>query len=252
MDLISLLLSTYLFADLHPEEIVPLAARARRHFYQRGEYVFRVGDPATALYVTASGQLKESVVSVSGEEIIFEIFTTGAVFGEPGLFAREKDRVVDVAAMQPSVVVAIPREPLVDFLLCHSATMLRLLEGLTAQVRTSVEELSSVAFRKIQERLVLKLLELAETHGKPSGSVTTVSLQLPQRTLAAMIGASRENVNRALAVLVDTGDVQIWNTGQVVLDTSRLRRRVGEQRPLLHRRNGRDLGRYRIGKAAEV
>src|SRR5579884_2667180 len=178
MDLVRLLLNTYLFADLTPVEVEPLAARALVRLYRRGEYVFRVGDPPLTLHVVASGQLKESVVTIDGEEIITEVFTVGAVFGEPGLFARGGGRVVDVVAMQPSEVVAIAREPLIDFLLRHPPAVLRMLEGLAAQARTSVEDLSNVAFRRIQDRLVLKLLELVDTHGEPDGAGAAIRLHL--------------------------------------------------------------------------
>lgn len=210
VDVVQTLLSTYVFGDLSPAALAPVAQHARARQYQPGEFVCRVGDTADTLLVVASGQLKESLVTIEGEELIFEVFTPGAVFGEPGLFAPERNRIIDVTAMTPSTVLAIPRDTVIDFALAHPPVILRLLEGLAATVRSMTEEAGLMAYRPIRERLVAKLLELAETHGHPAPDGVKIVVNLPQSTLAAMIGASRENVNRALATLAAEG----------VLDTS--------------------------------
>ena len=237
MDLVRLLLNTYLFQDLTPAELEPIARLALVRTYRRGEFVFRVGDPSLALHVVAAGQLKESVVTADGDEIVTEIFTVGAVFGEPGLFSQGGGRVVDVEAMQSSEVVSIARKPLIDFLLSHPPAVPRMLEGLAAQARTTVEDLSNVAFRSIQERLVVKLLELSETHGEREANGTTIRLHLSQATLAAMIGASRENVNRALNLLAEVGEVRPHANQVVLLDLPALYRRAGQLLPSVYRRN---------------
>jgi CRP-like cAMP-binding protein len=99
-----------------------------------------IGEPATALFVVVDGQLKEGLVTADGDEYIGEIFSAGGVAGEPGLFAVERDRVVDLVAMTPVVALAIQRDWLIAFLLRRPATMLRMLEGLATQARSAVEE----------------------------------------------------------------------------------------------------------------
>lgn len=241
-DPVPLLLTTYLFADLTPAELAPLVKVVRRARFRRGEQVFAVGDPATHLYVVDSGRFKECVHSVDGDETITELLSPGAVFGEPGLFAPERDRVVSVVALEDSAVLMVEREPLVRFLLAHPPTMLRLLEGVVAQVRESVEVVAGLGSRRIRDRLAVKLAELAETHGVDHPAGRMIDLRLSQSTLAGLVAASRPNVNRALAELTDLGHVRSVEGRYVVTDVARLRAAVGAERRLRHRRNRRVRG----------
>jgi len=236
VDRVELLLSSYPFCDLTPAAVEHLADTTRSKHYDTGSFVFHVGDPADALYIVADGQLKECLVSAHGEELNFEIFTTGAVFGEPGLFAPERNRVVDVVAMTPTQLLIVPRDALVDFALGHPPVLLRLLEGFAAQVRSLTEDAAGLAYHPIRERLAIKLLELAATHGQPGSDGVRIVLDITQSQLAAMIGASRPNVNRALASLAAEHAV-VSNNGRVrFVDPARLAA-FANRSTVLHRRN---------------
>jgi CRP/FNR family transcriptional regulator len=236
LDVVGLLLDTYLFGDLTPAVLQPLAARARIRRYHCGEYVFHAGDPATALFIVAEGQLHEPVSTPAGENVVLEVYTRAAVFGEPALFVPERTRVVNVVAATPATVLALDRPQLVEFLLRHPPVMLRMLEGLANQTRISVLDTVTLAHRPIRERLVLKLLELARTHGQPSPRGTVIQLHLTQSILAAQIGASRENVNRALARLRRSGVITTQAGLITITQPDTLTDMITPDDPL-HRRN---------------
>jgi DNA-binding GntR family transcriptional regulator len=63
--------------------------------------------------------------------------------------------------------------------------------------------------------------------------------KITQSTLAAMIGVSRENVNRALAALALDGSVRLEGGRYVMVDEERLRREVAQGWPLPARRDRR-------------
>lgn len=234
-DIVSLLLGAYLFRDLNPAELQPLAARCTIHDYARGARVFALGDPATALYVVVKGAIKDCLVTAAGAEAIFEVISSGGVFGEPGLFSVERDRIVDCIAIEPSRVVIIPREALVEFLFIHPPAMSRMLEGLASELRRYALLVADVAYQRIRDRVAAKLLELAMTHGSFDGPRVRLQLTLSQGLLAGMVEATRENVNRALAELSDAGAVTIAR-GEYVVDPRRLRAFATEY-ALGHRRN---------------
>ena len=133
VDSLRVLLSTYLFQDLSPAELEPLVKALHSRDYLRGEYVFRAGDTAEFLYILAVGQIKYSMNTAKGDEWVLEIMTPGAVFGEPGLFAPERTRVVDALAMQRSSVLLVGRGRLIDFMQKHRPAMMRMLEALAAE-----------------------------------------------------------------------------------------------------------------------
>jgi len=223
MDTTEILLGSYLFGDLTPVAAEQIARAARRQAFGKGEAVFRAGDPATAMYVVAAGQFSESWVSPDGEQYVYEVYGPCDVLGEPGIFAPERDRIVDIVAMKPSEVIAIGRDDVIAAMSRHRAVMLKMLEGLAADTRALTILVGLGSFRPISERLIGKLLDLAGLHGRPAGGQTRINLKVSQSTLAAMIGASRENVNRALAELAAQRLIDIQAGQMIILDPARLR-----------------------------
>lgn len=237
VDILAALGSTYLFEVVPPaglEALLPFAIPRR---YARGEYVYRVGDASDHLPVVAEGTLKHHLPTEDGGEFVLEIVSAGGVCGEPGLFAREANRIADLIALEPSVVINIEKQALVDFLIRHPLAMLRMLEGLAEQVRSAAEDLGAVAFQDIRGRLALKLVELVVTDGRPTDGGIRMMAPLSQTTLAGMIGASRENVNRALRALSVAGYVRVTGRTIVVTDVGALRGLSGGGHRATYRRN---------------
>jgi CRP-like cAMP-binding protein len=159
-------------------------------------------------------------------------------FGEPGFFAQERYRILDVIAMMPTTLIRLARGDLWPFVEQHGVVKDRALEALASDLRFQTNLISSLLTRPLAQRLVLRLLEL--TDPAPEGqSGQAVTPKITQSTLAAMIGVSRENVNRALAALALDGSIR-WEGGRYVLvDAERLRREVAQGWPLGVRRDRR-------------
>lgn len=208
-DVVSSLLRAYLFADLNPAELASAAASTTIRHYARGEAVFIVGDHADALFVVVDGQLKERLIQPDGDESVFEIYTAGGVFGEPGLFVPERSRMVDMVALTASHVASLPRAALLELMRRSPQVSMRLIEGLASDVRALGVQLGNAGYLSVRERLAAKLLELSRTHGRAAGGQRRIELALPQTLLATMVAATRENVNRALAELSDAGAVRL-------------------------------------------
>jgi CRP/FNR family transcriptional regulator, cyclic AMP receptor protein len=238
LDPVRVLLSTYVFQDLSPAEVEPLAKTARARDYRRGEYLFHAGDPADYLHVVASGQIKNSMTTKDGDEFIYDVLTQGGVFGEPGIFSREHNRVLDAVAMEPSTVLDIPREQLVDFMQRHRPVLMRILAGLASQAREPIETVTDIGYTQIRERVVHKLLQLAATHGQElADDSVEITLTVSQTTLAGLVGATRENVNRALGTLTADGDVRLVQGRIVIPNIAALRAKVDRGLQTVHRRN---------------
>jgi CRP/FNR family transcriptional regulator, cyclic AMP receptor protein len=231
LDLASVLLKTYLFEDFSPAELEPLARAATLRTAVRGEYIFHVGDPADAIYVVASGQLKDSIATEDGDEVVYNLWGPRMVVGEPGFFAPERNRVMALVALEPTTLLVLRREDLLPFLARHPAPLMRLLEHLASVARASTEIILALARRPLADRLLLRLLDLAETSERERQG-PAVTPKVSQANLAAMVGSSRENVNRALARLVAEGTLRIEGGRYVIIDPERARNEVASGRPI--------------------
>src|SRR4051794_40356613 len=215
----------YLFAGLPIEQLSPLATVATTRRLDRGEVLIRVGDRADELYVVAAGEVKDTVADADGNEVVHFLHGPGMTFGEPGFFAVDHRRIVEVAATAPSVVVRLDRRDLVPFMARHPSTKDRGVEKLASNERWQTTMISSLATKPLRDRLVLRLLELVDSNAAREDGLA-VTPKVSQSTLAAMVGVSRENLNRAMSTLVAGGLIRQEKGRYVLLDETRLRRQV--------------------------
>jgi CRP/FNR family transcriptional regulator, cyclic AMP receptor protein len=229
---------SYLFEGLTKDDLAPLAQVSRTRTLVRDERLCHLGDPADEIWVVLSGEVKDSVIDADGFEVIHFVHGPGMTLGEPGFFAVEHTRIVEVIAQQHSVVIVLHRRDLVPFMAQHASVKDRVLETLASNSRWQTTMLSSVARRSLTDRLVLRLLELAESSPElSSGEVATPKIS--QSTLAAMVGVSRENVNRALSTLTTQGAIRKEQGRYILVDNERLRREISRDWPLAGRRDRR-------------
>ena len=239
-DAVTALLKTYLFADLTPAELAPLARAATRASFRAGEAVYQAGDAADAIYVVLAGHLKETIANADGAELTTELLTSGNVFGEVGIFSRERDRIVGIDAIDDAQVLVLSRRTLLPYLLDHPPAMMRLLEAHAGMVRESVELAAATAFVNIKDRVALRLAELADLYGTEHPAGVLIDMRVPQSLIASLVGASRTNVNRAIAELTAEGAVRNLGRRLIVTDPAALRASVTASERLLHRRNRRN------------
>jgi CRP-like cAMP-binding protein len=176
--------------------------------------------------VILSGEVKIARSGPRGGEVVFALLTPGDLFGELALLEEEGAvRTADAIAVEPTECLALERGALIAFLNADRERMWHLIRFLSAYIRRKDESFAEVAFLDIQGRVARKLLELARMHGEPAAVGTRIMVRISQRTLAGMLAASRENVNRALSRLVALGDISIDGGYITVVDAAALRRR---------------------------
>lgn len=229
---------SYLFEDVSSEDLGPLAAVTTTRSYVRGEAVFRTGDAAEEICVVVDGEVKDVVVDEDGFEVVYFVHGPGMTFGEPGYFAVDRNRIVTVVATLPTVLVHLRRRDLEPFIQRHPSIKDRALEGLASATRWQSTMIAGMFRRTLTDRVGLRLLELVDSNGRHvNGKVLTP--RISQSTLAAMVGVSRENVNRALATLAADGLVHHDNGRYVIDDEPTLRARIARDWPLAQRRDRR-------------
>lgn len=207
MDLPGVLLQAPIFSDLtrtDVEELLPHLVEKKT--YDAGQVVWVEGDPAEALFILVEGVLKSHRLSRDGGDVIVDLDEAVDVCGEIGVFHPSGRRQVNVTAMVPSRCVLLPRRHLIAFLSRHPIAMERLFQDMAKRAVKVAHAYSGMAFDDIRARAARTLLSLADEFGEPVPDGTRIRLQLSQGTLAAVVAASRENVNRALSPLA-TGRV---------------------------------------------
>jgi CRP-like cAMP-binding protein len=189
-----------LFAELEPDELGTITARAQRRELRRGDVLFAEGDEPNELFVVESGRIAIANKSIDGRESVVALMEHGDMFGEMPLFDG-LGRSAEGRALEPSVVWAIPYEPLQAIYETRPTLLWGVVALLAGRLRSMDAALADSVFLDVTGRTAKRLLELA-------GEVDEFVLPVTQEELAGMVGASRERVNKAIAAFVRLGWVE--------------------------------------------
>ena len=226
MDLVAVLAESSLFSGMARHDLEALAPAATSRTFRKGSYIFREGDVGNALYVIRRGQVKISRMGRGGEEAVYAILVAGDSFGEIALLSGDAARTADAQAMELTECISVAKDPLLAFLDQYPALSRHLMRALARYVQQLDESLAEIAFLDISGRVARKLLDLGQSHGRKTPDGVRIDLRLSQRTLASMVSASRENVNRALQRFVAHGDIKQDGGLMTILRPDELRKRA--------------------------
>jgi CRP/FNR family transcriptional regulator, cyclic AMP receptor protein len=226
VDVIQLLAKARIFEGVTPAELEALRPTVRMRSFPKDSHLFREGDPGSHLYIVKSGQVKIVQVGAGGGEIVFAVVGPGEVFGELSLFEAEGERSADAVALEPTECALLSRDQVNAFLLAHPMLLLRMISSLVGYIQRKDRAMAEVAFLDIPGRIAQRLVDLAESRGERVGEGVVIRIPLSQRTLAGMVGASRENVNRALHRFVELGYISQARGTITVLNPAELRKRA--------------------------
>ncbi len=206
--------------DADRQDLLELG-QARR--YPSGRVLMGQGERSDHVVLITSGQVKVFYTTEDGREPVLGVRTVGDLVGELAAVDRDLEgRGATVVAMGPVEAQQISAAQFLDFLASHPAASLALLRMVVGKLRSADRRRVEYSGFETTSRLAHLLAELASDGGL-DGS-TPVEIKSSQQELAAMIGASRESVARALARLRDEGLVESKRRGVVLLDVGGLER----------------------------
>ena len=222
--LLRVLRDSPVFGHGSPAALAELAAKATPFEYPAGSFLMRQGEPADFVVVLTAGEVAIVSPVRGGAEQVHSIVRAGQLIGELALLTDGR-RTAGARAASPTTAWAIGRDQFWAFLEATpaaSSALLRQLAGLLADREALIDDLLSL---DVKGRLAKSLLGLAERYGEasPAGG-TRITLRLTHRDLAGMVGASRENVSRALGSFRRRGFVDYEAESLRVLDLGALRR----------------------------
>ena len=214
-----------LFAALNDDAAVALMGSMTASRLERGDVLFREGDPGERLYVISEGKIKLGLTSVDGRENLLAILGPGEMFGELSLF-DPGPRASTATAVAETQLIALGHEDLTSFLSGRPAVASAMLAALARRLRHTNETLSDLVFTDVPGRVAKALLDLSNRFGRASEDGVLVAHDLTQEELAQLVGASRETVNKALADFATRGWIKLEARAVVLIDVERIRRRT--------------------------
>ena len=196
------------FAGVPAREIAALARIAREDSYRARDWIFMEGEPADWFCVVRSGRVKILRASRGGKEVVLELLGPGEPFGGVAVIER-RPYPASAQATEPSVVLKIPREPIVALTERHPSVIREMALMIGRRLRAAHESVRSLAGDPVEARLAAALLRLAERDGTRSPRGITLPYHLTRQSLADMTGTTVETTIRI---------VSRWQKERLVID----------------------------------
>jgi CRP/FNR family transcriptional regulator, cyclic AMP receptor protein len=212
-----------LFAHVAEDGLRVIAAQMRRRRFRRNEVIFHQGDIGDSLQVVASGAVKIVLPSTEGEEAFIASLKPGDFFGELALL-DSSPRSTTATALEQTETLALPREQFLQLLNDDPDLVHALLHALAEELRRLTGHVEELHFLDLAGRLSMRLVRLARNQNPDATGRAELDWPFTQSDLAAMIGGTRQSVNKLLSGLVDDGLISIERETLVINDIDQLER----------------------------
>lgn len=188
-----------------------------RRSLRRGQTIVAQGAPAFGLVLVRGGLIFESSVSPEGRSTLHDVLGPGDLAGalppDPAPASLRAAGPALVQVIDPGLLDTVfARRPALG------ASLLRAVGRRGDAVRRAAAELH---WYGVPRRVLSRLVDLAARYGRPVPGGVRIEAPLTQEQLGALVGATRESVNRALVRLTAARLVRLDGRRFVVLDAAR-------------------------------
>ncbi|HEY6166618.1 MAG TPA: Crp/Fnr family transcriptional regulator [Verrucomicrobiae bacterium] len=186
---------------------------------EKGEYLFREGDPSRGFYIVQRGAINVHRVNALGKEQVIHVFRTGESFAEATL-ATDKGYPGDARAVEPSQVLLVQRDGFIGLLKRRPDLALRMLASMSAHLRVLVGQLEDLTLKDVETRLANWLVKQCPDSQNPKP--VPIQLTVTKRVLAAELGTVSETFSRTLAKFREQGLIGVKGRTITVLSPPKL------------------------------
>ena len=197
-ELAAFLTASPVFAGVPAREVTALAGVAREESYRTRDWIFMEGEPADWFCLVRSGRVKILRASRGGKEVVLELLGPGEPFGGVAVIER-RPYPASAQATEPSVVLKIPREPIVALTERHPSVIREMALMIGRRLRAAHESVRSLAGDPVEARLAAALLRLAGRDGTRGPRGITLPYHLTRQSLADMTGTTVETTIRIVS-----------------------------------------------------
>lgn len=219
-EIVSRLGRTSFFNGLDGEDLTRLAQISRVSSFKPDALLFAQGDESDGLFCVVDGIVRIFLTADDGRELTIQLFEEGEVIGEIALIDG-LPRSAGAAALIDTTLLFVPRQPFMNLLDSSAQLQRQIILSLCERLRQTNDQVNRAVFHDLRHRLLVLLRQLALIHGRIDQDVAVVELDLTQGTLAQMLGASREAVNKLIRGLTKEGRLSVDGHRIIVHRSSR-------------------------------
>lgn len=194
----------------------------RRRPVQRGERLFRFGDPLYAVYVARDGAFKTTSLNEEGEEQVIGFHLPGELIGLDALGSGAHR--CEAVALNTANVCEVPFEELASVSAQLPSLQQQLLRVIGQSVGRDHDHMEMLVRRHANERIALFLHGLGERMRYIGQSSADLKLPMSREDIGSFLGLALETVSRGFTRLQEDGLITVTGRRVEVLHPAELNR----------------------------
>ncbi len=211
---------------LEPSDREFLLGRGRIRTLPASTALMHEGDPTDHVLVLLSGWVRAYTNARDGTVVLYALRGPGDVIGDLAAL-QGWPRTGTVDTLQETEFVQFSHDGFISCLHDRPAVGIALLRQMAQRLRDAETARVNFATMDVAQRVAALLVQLADTHGKPTSDGVVVGMPLTQQDIANSIGGSRRAVARAMQTFRDRGMLVTGRRRFVVSSIDVLRRLAG-------------------------
>lgn len=212
---LELLKNIYYFSGLGFTELESIKKYILQEDVKEGTVFLSQAELSDYLYFVVSGVVKVYKISVHGKEQILNMAHSGESVNDVSTFDGAPSPAT-MLAMTPVNLYKIRKDDLRAIMRDYPQVAQNALKVMAGRVRRDSTLVEDLSFIQVTGRLAKLLL-------KHANEETITKLRLTQRDMAAIVGATRESVNKSIRIMEGKGAIRTTRHGIVIINRQILR-----------------------------
>ncbi len=209
------------FAELSEPLHAAIMGVARVRQVAAGTRLAQRGDTPASWFGVARGAVRLGTGLADGRDFTLDFLGPSQWFGDIEL-VDDRPLDLDVVAHVPSTLLVVAKADLRSLVASHDELGNALLQLNCQRLRHMLRRFEELHTLPLAQRLARQVLRLMRQFGHPVAQGVSIDLGLSQADLAAIVGGSRQRVNRALRQMHTQDIVRLGQSRLVVLSDARL------------------------------
>lgn len=214
-----ILRSHHLFEPLNEEQMDELMSSSQLLSIDKGEPLFRQGEPAHSFYFVIAGAVKIYRLTPDGQEKVFEVIGNRQTFAEAMMLMDTPNYVASAEAVCPTQLYRIANSTYMRLLQSNSRLTFALLGKLCVRLHQRVNEIETLSLKNATHRVVRYLI--TQLSRQPAAG-NNFELPMAKQLIAGHLSIQPETFSRIMRRLIDEEIISQEGRHIAILDRLRL------------------------------
>lgn len=207
-------------------QLLSIFANGKKATHSKGSVIMDADEMRVDMFFIVSGWVKIVQNNNYASEKILTTLQQGDIF--PFEWTAKCSQTTSFVALEETKTLSIPLATFKEKVVSSPCYAEEVMTAMTRQYESLIHEITNLQYRSAREKLILRLLSLAEDFGQREDGLIMIKKNISNEYMAKSTSMSRETTSREISKLIRERLIRHSSQGIVLLDVDTLYRQVSK------------------------